>query len=121
MKTRTLLPMFLAFALTVGAALSPVACVAGQPPVARHPVVLDRGEGQAFSITGRVESVDYDSNVIVVRSKGEVLTIAITPTTSLERDGEIGSIADLRPGVRVRLKGSVRDGVKTAESIVILK
>jgi len=77
------------------------------------------GEGQAFSITGRVESVDYTANVIVVRAKGGPVTISLTPTTSIEQNGETGSIADLRPGVRVAVHGSMRGDVRVAETISI--
>ena len=76
-------------------------------------------EGRAFSLSGRVESVDYTANVIVVHAKGGSVTIALTPTTSVEHNGESGSIADLRPGVHVTVRGSMRGGVRVAETISI--
>jgi len=75
--------------------------------------------GQTFSLTGRIESVDYAANVIVVRSHGDTASISITPTTAIERKGQIAGIADLRQGTRVRVSGVVRDGAMIAQSIVI--
>jgi hypothetical protein len=80
---------------------------------------LDRGDEQVFSVSGRIDSIDYTSNIVVIKSHGDLLTVRITPTTSVERNGETGSIADLRPGLHVRIKGSIREGEMTAESIVI--
>lgn len=89
------------------------------PPDVEQALAGRAGEGQAFSISGRVESVDYTANVIVVHAKGGSVTIALTPTTSVERNGESGSIADLRPGVRVTVHGTTRGGVHVAETISI--
>jgi hypothetical protein len=99
--------------------LSPAAAFASDVPVAAVPSAVDRPAGHSFEINGKIESIDYAENVMVVKSRGTSLTIAITPTTSVERDGEPGGISDLRPGVRVRVSGSQRDGVMTAESITI--
>jgi uncharacterized protein YfiM (DUF2279 family) len=79
----------------------------------------DQRQGQEFSISGRVESVDYDANTITVRAHGESYLIAITPTTVVEHAGQVGSIADLRPRARVHVRGVTQDGQMTAVSIVI--
>jgi uncharacterized protein DUF5666 len=76
-------------------------------------------QGRVFNVSGRIEAVDYTANVIVVRGKGQVMSIALTPTTSVELAGQTGSIADLRPGAHVRVRGSVRDGTMVADSIVV--
>jgi hypothetical protein len=117
------LSILAAAALAAVVALMPAAGSADPRPhpAATTSAALDRSEGQAFSIVGHIESVDYDANVIVVRSKGESTSIAITPTTSVERDDFVGGMSDLRPGLRVRVKGTVRDGVLIAESIVVVK
>ena len=120
MNTRISIVAAIAFLLTSAVAVDPAAAISAHPLSTHTAALAPRsGEGRAFSFSGRVESVDYASNVIVVRTKGETLTIAITPTTSVEQQGQFGSIADLRPGVHVRIKGSTRDGQMTAESIII--
>ena len=121
MKTCAAFPLVLAIALgiVVKPAFASPANVAVDPSPAFYSQMVDRAEGQAFSLNGRVESVDYASNVIVVRSKGDLVTIRITPTTSFERGGEVGSIADIRPGRRVRVKGTISNGDMIAESVII--
>jgi hypothetical protein len=83
-------------------------------------VSMQQGNGESFSISGKIDSIDYASNVMVVKSHGDTLSIVITPTTTVERDGEIGGVSDLRRGALVSVKGFVRDdGVMVAVSIVI--
>ena len=120
MNTRFLLP-----AALVAAALTLTAPAAGMAFgfAVLHPAGADgqrNDQGQPFSLNGRIQSVDYTSNVIVVRAKGQqAVSIALTPTTAVDAGGQVGSIADLRPGVHVHVRGSVRNGVMVAESIVI--
>jgi hypothetical protein len=75
--------------------------------------------GQAFELTGKIVSVDYAQNVIVVRSHGQDFTVAITPTTAVEHAGQAGGISDLRAGVRIHVTGATQNGVMTADDIVI--
>jgi hypothetical protein len=82
--------------------------------------IQQQANGETFSIFGKINSIDYASNVMVVKSHGDISTIVITPTTSVEQDGEIGGVSDLRRGEQVRVKGFIRDdGVMVAVSIVI--
>ena len=112
------------FAIITAVTLSLVAPAAAQfvPPVqtqtAVDPSNRDQSD-QAFSIQGRIKSVDYTANTIVVQSKKNTATVVLTPTTSVDLAGQQGGISDLRPGMHVRVRGSVRDGVMTAESIVV--
>jgi len=76
-------------------------------------------QAQSFEMTGKIVSVDYNANVIVVRSQGQVFSISITPTTAVEHDGQTGGVSDLRPGVRIHVAGTREDGVYTAADIVI--
>ena len=106
-------------ALALPALVSPAASTAAPKPTASNASSDQGGSPQAFSVSGRIDSVNYTANVIVVRVKRSATSITLTPTTSVELGGQQGSIADLRPGMRVHVRGSVIGGVMTAESIVV--
>ena len=112
--------IIVAFALPVFA--GPAVSSAAPKPVPTSESADFGPSQQAFSVNGRIESVDYTSNVIVVRGKhGDSSSISLTPTTSVELSGQQGGISDLRPGMHVRVKGTVVGGVMTAESIVVVR
>lgn len=122
MKLRTrLLALALALALALPALVSPLISTAAPRPAASNVPADEAGSQQAFSINGRIASVDYTSNVIVVKAKRGSDSIALTPTTSVDLAGEQGSISDLRPGMHVRVRGTIIGGVMTAESIAVVK
>lgn len=77
-------------------------------------------DDQVFAFSGHVVSVDYAANSMVVRTHGELVSISVTPTTTVVREGQVGGIADLRPGIRVRVTGVTHNDVMTAVSIVVL-
>src|SRR5690242_9975942 len=106
-------------ALALPALISPAVSSAAPKPAASSPASDMNVSPQAFSVGGRIESVNYTTNVIVVQAKRGSTSIALTPTTSVELGGQQGSIADLRPGMHVRVRGSIIDGVMTAESIIV--
>ncbi|MBV8172782.1 MAG: hypothetical protein JO219_12720 [Candidatus Eremiobacteraeota bacterium] len=72
-----------------------------------------------FTVTGTVQGVAYDQNVIEVAAQGGKQSIHVTPTTSIAKHGEVGSISDLRPGVHVVVSGVVTNGQRVAVSIEI--
>jgi hypothetical protein len=72
-----------------------------------------------FSITGTVQGVAYDQNVIEVSGPAGKQSIHITPTTSIAKHGEVGSISDLRPGVHVVVSGVISAGQHVAVTIEI--
>ncbi|GAC1448907.1 MAG: hypothetical protein PVSMB8_08030 [Vulcanimicrobiaceae bacterium] len=78
-------------------------------------------DGQPFNMSGTVESIDYGSNVIRVRSRGEVVPVSLTPTTAINLRGLSGSIADLRKGGHITVVGNVQDGAFVALSVTISK
>ena len=106
-------------ALALPALVSPVDSSAAPKPAASSDASDLNASAQAFSVGGRIESVNYTSNVIVIQAKRGSTSITLTPTTSVELGGQQGSIADLRPGMHVRVRGSIIGGVMTAESIVV--
>jgi hypothetical protein len=106
-------------ALALPALVSPVVSIAAPKPVPSSASSDQGASPQAFSIGGRIQSVNYTANVIVIQAKRGSTSITLTPTTSVELGGQQGSIADLRPGMHVRVRGSILNGVMTAESIVI--
>ena len=107
-------------ALTLPAVVSPVVSSAAPKPATSGAPSDQSGSPQAFSVSGRIDSVNYTANVIVVHAKHGSTSITLTPTTSVELGGgQQGSIADLRPGMHVRVRGSIVGGVMTAESIVV--
>ena len=77
-------------------------------------------ERAGFTISGKVTKVDYAANEVVVASNGRSVTIAVTPTTAIDVGGEPGSIADIRPGVRIHAEGTQRGGALVAVSISVL-
>lgn len=72
-----------------------------------------------FSVTGVVQGVSYDQNVIEVVAGGDHKSIHITPTTSIVKHGETAGIADLRVGVHVVVGGVIKDGQLVALTIEI--
>ncbi len=117
MKTCNASPILAALALSGAMLFAPAPGSASTAPAVIVAGLLGR-EGQTFTLSGVIQSVDYVSNIVVVRTRGDIETVRLTPTTSVETGGQVGSIADLRPGVHVKIKGSIRDGELTAESIV---
>lgn len=111
-------------ALIVAIALPALVCPAmsyAGPKPASSTGSADQGSSvQTFSVNGRISSVDYIANSIVVQGKHGPVTVSLTPTTSVDLTGEQGGISDLRPGMHVRIRGTVIGGVMTAESIVIV-
>jgi hypothetical protein len=79
---------------------------------------LAANEGN-FSVTGLVQGVSYAQNVVEVQGGAGKETIHITPTTTIDKHGQTGSIADIRPGVHITVDGVVRDGQKVALTIQI--
>ena len=72
-----------------------------------------------FNITGVVQGVSYDQNVIEVLAAGVKQSIHVTPTTSIAKHGETGSISDIRPGAHVVVTGVVQNGQHVAVTIEI--
>jgi hypothetical protein len=110
-------PVLTAIILAVSLPFAPDPAHALTAPAVIYSNLLDGDEGQMFTLSGVVKSVDYVQNIVVVRVHGDIETVRVTPTTSVETNGQVGSIADLRPGVHVKIKGTIRDGELTAESI----
>lgn len=106
-------------AIALPAFVCPAMSYAGPKPASSSSA--DQGSSvRTFSVNGRISSVDYISNSIVVQGKHGPVTVSLTPTTSVDLTGEQGGISDLRPGMHVRIRGTVVGGVMTAESIVIV-
>ena len=116
MKLRNRISALL-IALALVALAGPAVSSAAPKPAPSVPMSDDFTSQQAFSVNGRISSVDYTSNVIVVQNKHNSTSIVLTPTTSVELSGQQGGISDLRPGMHVRVRGTVIGGVMTAESI----
>jgi hypothetical protein len=74
--------------------------------------------GQPFSINGRIAAVDYATNTIIVHARNDV-AIVVTPTTVIERAGQVAGISDLRPGEHVHVSGVTRNGIMSALTIVV--
>lgn len=112
---------FALFAI-LSAAAGPVgtACSACQAAVLSNGAVsVAAAAGTNFTITGTVAGVSYDQNVIEVLAAGVKETIHVTPTTSIAKHGESGSISDIRPGAHVAVTGVIHDGQHVAVTIEI--
>ena len=73
----------------------------------------------SFNMAGLVQGVSYAQNVVEISVNGTKQSVHITPTTAIDKRGETGSIADIRPGVHILVSGVVRDGQKVALTIEI--
>ena len=73
----------------------------------------------SFSMAGLVQGVSYAQNIVEISVNRTKQSIHITPTTTIDKHGETGSIADIRPGVHIVVSGVVRDGQKVALTIEI--
>jgi hypothetical protein len=73
-----------------------------------------------FSYTGAVQAVQYTQNVITVTAAGgEREQIFLTPTTAIQFTHGSGSMANLKPGTKVIVTGTVREGQHIATTIVV--
>jgi len=73
----------------------------------------------SFTMTGVVMAVHYSQNTIELQTGGARVTIHVTPTTSIARKGETGSIADIRQNQKLTITGVMRNGERIAVSIAI--
>lgn len=73
----------------------------------------------SFTLTGVVMAVHYSQNTIELQTGGARVTIHVTPTTSIARKGETGSIADVRQNQKLTITGVMRNGERIAVSIAI--
>ena len=55
----------------------------------------------AGTIHGVIESVDYSSGTLVVKTKGEPQIVAVVPNTAIYRGNEYATLGDLRRGQTV--------------------
>lgn len=79
---------------------------------------LAANEG-SFTATGLVSGVSYAQNIVEVQVNGGKESIHVTPTTTIDKHGQMGSMADIRPGVHIVVSGVVREGQKVALTIQI--
>lgn len=98
--------IFAACLLAVGVCAFPTVARSEQGPYKAH-------------IAGRVVSVDYTNALLVVRSGGRNVTVAVTPSTDIDARGGYGTIADIRPGSYVEIDASVIDGRIVAQIIAL--
>jgi hypothetical protein len=84
----------------------------GAPPAGQFPGGLGGGT------TGIVKTIDGD--VLTISTAQDVTTVNLTETTTVQ-ETVTGTLADLQPGVRVRILGQTDDqGAISASQIVIL-
>jgi hypothetical protein len=103
-------------------AATPAQCNGCQAAVLANEIIYGdlAANESSFKVTGGlVQGVSYSQNVIEVVSAGVKESIHITPTTTIDKHGETGSIADIRAGVHVNVTGVIRDGQRVAVNIVI--
>ncbi|MGH7728428.1 MAG: hypothetical protein ACREM2_06535 [Vulcanimicrobiaceae bacterium] len=81
-----------------------------------QPVLRDaRNAGE---IDGRIETVDYRANRIVVEAHGRSYAVNVLPSTTIHSSGGgFHTIADLTRGGRIHVFLSERDGVYSAQII----
>ena len=98
----------LALAFAVLAAV-PLAAPADPPVMVPIPNPIYRSlesgkeSHDAGTIRGVIESVDYSSGTLVVKSKGDRQIIAVVPSTAIYRGNEYATLGDLRRGQSVQV------------------
>ncbi len=93
------------------------ACQAGE--LSNGTISVAAAADANFTLTGVIQGVAYDQNVIEVLAAGVTESIHITPTTSIAKHGQAGSIADLSKGEHVAVTGIVQGGKHIAVTIEI--
>lgn len=71
----------------------------------------------AAEVHGSIESVDYASGSIQVRSPNGLQTIAVVPSTTIYKGGDYAALSDLRKGQTVDVTLVEIDGRLVAQSI----
>ncbi len=98
---------FSAFAFALAALTAvPLVAPADPPPYPNHVYrSLESGKAahDAGVIHGKIESIDYSSGTLVVRSHGGQIVVAVVPSTAIYRGGEFASVGDLRRGENVEI------------------
>jgi hypothetical protein len=116
---RVIAPAFLALSTCWLASWQPAAADPGWTMAQADQVIYSDyavNEGN-FSVTGVVQGVSYDQNVVEVNVGGVKQSIHVAPTTTITKHGETGSIADIRVGSHVTVAGIMRDGQRVAVTI----
>jgi len=71
----------------------------------------------AARVHGVIESIDYASGTLVVRSGGRDTVVAVVPSTSIYGGGGYAGLSDLRRGQQVEISVYEVDGRLVAQSI----
>jgi hypothetical protein len=119
-KSQTLILASLLCAALAGVAMTSPAQSHPRPAASSSSPGASSDQG-SFTYVGRVTKVEYAANSLVLATKGgRVVTITVTPTTSIDAGGGPGSIADIRPGGRIRVEGFSRGDALIAVAISVL-
>lgn len=96
-----------------------LACLLAALTLSPAPLRAEQGPFQA-RIAGRVTSVDYTNDVVVVRTPAGDRRIVVMPSTEIDEPGtEYATIADIRRGSVVEIVASIDNGRIVAEIIHI--
>lgn len=96
-----------------------LACLLVALTLAPRPLRAEQGPFQAH-IAGRVTSVDYTNDVIVVRTPAGDRRVVVMPSTEIDEPGAAyATVADIRRGSIVEVVASVDNGRIVAEIIHI--
>ena len=109
------------FALTLGCiALLPLRVFADPPSSSSLYRSLESGAATlrpAANLRGTIESIDYASGMIVVRSGDRTTPVAIVPNTTIYGHDGYAGFSDLRRGQNVEISVYEVDGRLVAKSV----
>lgn len=91
--------------------------VAGPPHA--NPYTDDAPSRPREPISGVVSGVDYGAGRLGVTARGRSVTIVVTPSTAIYRNGKYATLTDLQPGMRVDITVNEVDGNLIAQTIRI--
>ncbi len=118
----TMTTKLLALALILGSSFAlPLRAAADPPQPSPNNLYRSLESGSpshpAARVNGVIESIDYSSGTLVVRTGNHMTEVAIVPSTSIYGSGGYAGLSDLRSGQKVEISVYEVDGRLVAQSI----
>ena len=101
----------------LAAALVPAAGLADPPVNVYNSFEAGKSAHDAGMVKGEVESVDYSSGTIVVRTGHGRAEVAVLPSTTIYKGDQYATLADIHRGLSVAISVSDVDGRLVAQII----
>jgi hypothetical protein len=117
----TMLIRILALISVLSTAVTPATVLAdladGGPNGVYNSFESGKTSRDAGTIRGEIQSVDYGTGLITVRTSRGPVQVSVLPSTSIYVHGQYATLADLRRGANVEISVSEVDGRLVAQII----